>query len=322
MASPLVSVVLPTYNRAELVVRAINSVLSQTVADLELIVVDDGSTDRTPEALARMGDPRLRVLRLAANQGVAGARNAGIQQARGRFIAFQDSDDLWRPHKLARQMRALAQAGPGVGVCYCGLWRREPGRQIYVPGARTSIYQGQVFSRLLGCNFVSPQTALIGRDHLRGLGQVFDPALPPLEDWDLFLRLARAGCRFILVNEPLVESQLRGDSISADASRLLRAHQRLIDKHLPALAGRPWLRGRLWRSLAASHYALGLNLAAQGRKSQARSHFKLAWRRSPFHPKYLCSWAVSRGDPAWWLRALALRRGWSSSLPRAEQDGS
>jgi len=123
-----VSVVLPTFNRADTVGRAIRSVLDQTFTDLELIVVDDGSTDDTVAVLARFADPRLRVLRSTVNRGVSAARNKGIEEARGRFIAFEDSDDSWRPQKLQRQIDCLASAGEGVAVVGCG-WQLHEARR-------------------------------------------------------------------------------------------------------------------------------------------------------------------------------------------------
>ena len=98
--APLVSVVMSTWNRAGLVTRAVHSVMGQTYRDLELIVIDNGSTDRTPEALAAIRDPRLRIIRIAVNAGAAAARNAGIRAARGQLIAFHDDDDVWFARKL------------------------------------------------------------------------------------------------------------------------------------------------------------------------------------------------------------------------------
>ena len=128
---PSVSVVIPAYNRAATIVAAIDSVLRQTWTDFELIVVDDGSTDGTLAAAAAVADPRLRLVPAPRNLGAAGARNLGVEEARGTWIAFQDSDDEWLPEKLAKQMARLATppaAGGngdgregGWGGCYCGL---------------------------------------------------------------------------------------------------------------------------------------------------------------------------------------------------------
>ena len=117
-----VSVVLPTFNRAETIRRAAESVLNQTHADLEVIVVDDGSSDRTEAVLAALKDPRLKYIKLDHNRGQSAARNAGMRAATGNLVAFQDSDDEWLPDKLARQLEALT-SDPDAGGVYCDLLR-------------------------------------------------------------------------------------------------------------------------------------------------------------------------------------------------------
>ncbi len=112
-AAPVVSVVIPTRNRCALLARALGSVLAQTHEELEVIVVDEASTDRTPEVIAAVADPRVRLLRHEIARGAAGARNAGVKAARGRWCAFLDDDDLWAPTKLASQLGAL-EANPGA----------------------------------------------------------------------------------------------------------------------------------------------------------------------------------------------------------------
>ena len=103
----MISVIIPTYNRASLLPRALDSVLRQTWEDLEVIVVDDASRDDTPQVMAACTDPRVRYIRLEKNSGACVARNTGVAQARGEWIAFQDSDDLWLPEKLEKQMAYL-----------------------------------------------------------------------------------------------------------------------------------------------------------------------------------------------------------------------
>jgi glycosyltransferase involved in cell wall biosynthesis len=118
---PKISVIIPAYNRAGAIRLSAESVLRQTVSDLEVIVVDDASSDGTPEAAEAIGDPRLRVIRLAENRGPSGARNAGMEAARGEWIAFQDSDDEWLPSKLERQFAAMERLGPDTIGAYCGM---------------------------------------------------------------------------------------------------------------------------------------------------------------------------------------------------------
>ncbi len=118
--APLISVVLPTFNRKRLLPRAINSVLNQTYKNLELIIIDDGSTDNTEEIVKAYSDTRIRYCKQKLNRGGSAARNAGIKLAKGELISFQDSDDEWLPEKLERQVRKFSEVGDDVGVIYCG----------------------------------------------------------------------------------------------------------------------------------------------------------------------------------------------------------
>ena len=134
-ASPLISVILPTYNRAHTLMRAVTSVLNQDYREIELIVVDDASTDGTTELLESIADPRLRVIRHDHNKGVAGATNTGIQAARGEIIAFQDSDDEWLDGKLSHQMARLA-AAPSDCVCVLSPSSRAKPKSASFPARR------------------------------------------------------------------------------------------------------------------------------------------------------------------------------------------
>ena len=118
-----VSVIIPTCNRAHLIGRAVKSVLAQTYRDIEVIIVDDGSTDNTEEVVKSFDDPRIRYVKLDVNKGAAAARNAGIRLARGGFVAFQDSDDEWCREKLADQMDSFRDLSMKTGVVFTGIWR-------------------------------------------------------------------------------------------------------------------------------------------------------------------------------------------------------
>src|SRR5690625_3525723 len=149
--APTVTVVIPTYNRAHVVHRAIDSVLGQTFADFELIVVDDGSTDGTEAVLSTYTDPRIRYLVQLVNRGVSAARNRGIKEARGEFVAFLDSDDEWFPEKLERQVNRFKRAPDNVGLVYCGVETvgRPSGPWIYEPAHR-----GDIYNKLLERNVI------------------------------------------------------------------------------------------------------------------------------------------------------------------------
>ena len=182
---PRVSVVIPTYNRAWTLGEAIDSALGQTFESFEVLVVDDGSTDGTAKLLGRYGSA-VRVLR-QTNQGVSAARNAGIRSARGELIALLDSDDLWRPEKLARQV-AYFDALPGALICQCQeIWIRNGVRVN--PKQRHRKPAGDIFSRSLELCLVSPSAVMMRRRLLSQVG-FFDESLPACEDYDLWLRVS------------------------------------------------------------------------------------------------------------------------------------
>lgn len=196
---PRVSVIIPTYNRAALVKEAVASVLAQTYRDFELLVVDDGSTDGTPEALAAFGE-EIRVLPRPGRGGVSAARNAGMAAAQGEWLAFLDSDDLWLPEKLARQM-AFMEAHPQLLLSQTEeIWVR---RRVRVNPPRTHRKEGgRIFLRSLERCLVSPSAVVLHRRLFDDHGG-FDEDLPAAEDYDLWLRL---GWRYEvgLLPEPLI----------------------------------------------------------------------------------------------------------------------
>jgi glycosyltransferase involved in cell wall biosynthesis len=197
ITDPLVSVVIPTFNRGWIVRDAIDSVLGQTYADFELIVVDDGSTDRTPQILDAYGD-RLRVIR-QANQGVSAARNRGIDASSGPLIALLDSDDIWLHRKLAVQVDFF-KMNPAALICQTEeIWIRN-GLRVN-PGKRHRKPSGMIFERSLDLCLVSPSAVMVRRELFEKVG-LFDESLPACEDYDLWLRV---GCRFPvhLIDKPL-----------------------------------------------------------------------------------------------------------------------
>lgn len=179
----LVSVVIPTFNRARLVGRAVASVLAQTHAELECLVVDDGSSDDTRAVLAAFTDPRLTVTR-QANRGVSAARNAGLALARGNYLALLDSDDHFLPAKIERQLAFMRARG--YAVCQTQeIWMRG-GRRVNAM-AKHAKPQGDFFERALAMCLVSPSCVMFTRAFLEDVGG-FDETLPACEDYDLWLR--------------------------------------------------------------------------------------------------------------------------------------
>ncbi len=182
---PAVSVIIPTYNRQQPLRKAVDSVLDQTFSNFELIVVDDGSTDRTPELLADYGDA-LQVIR-QPNRGVSAARNRGISAASGDLLAFLDSDDRWLPGKLAAQV-AFFHTRPEALICQTEeIWIRNGVRVN--PGKRHQKPEGMIFVPSLDLCLVSPSAVMIRQTLLNDVGY-FDESLPACEDYDLWLRIS------------------------------------------------------------------------------------------------------------------------------------
>ncbi|MCJ8502417.1 glycosyltransferase family 2 protein [Desulfatitalea alkaliphila] len=197
-AEPRISVVIPTFNRAGIVTRAINSVLSQTRPPLEVIVVDDGSTDGTAALLERYAG-RIRVIR-QPNRGVSAARNRGVAAAAGEWIALLDSDDAWQQEKLARQVDHL-QRHPETVICQTEeIWIRNGVRVN--PKQRHRKLAGMIFEQCLPLCLISPSAVMLRRDLLTAAGG-FDESLPACEDYDLWLRLTWQH-PVHLIDEPLV----------------------------------------------------------------------------------------------------------------------
>jgi glycosyltransferase involved in cell wall biosynthesis len=217
------------HNRAATVVSAINSVLEQSYRNIELIVVDDASTDRSVELVEALDDPRIRVLGHESNRGAPAARNTGIEAAQGDFIAFQDSDDEWMPEKLAKQMRVLETSSRHVGAVYCGLVRIDESKPTYIPGPEVRVRSGNISRELLHGNFVGTPTLVVRRDCFTADNMFWDE-LPRFQDWELALRLADEW-EFAVVDEPLVRVQATEISISSDERAGAKALEMILDRH-------------------------------------------------------------------------------------------
>lgn len=187
MEKPLVSVVIATYNMGQYLADAIQSVLSQTWDNLELIIVDDGSTDNTPAVIEPfLTDDRVRYLP-QQNCGQPKAKNAGIRACRGDFIAFCDGDDLWEPEKLALQIPCLLE-NPSVGVVYSRVnYMDQSG--VFLRHDTPQGHSGKITEQLIVYNFIPFGTAMVRRSVLDDCG-VFDESLPMGIDWDLWLRIS------------------------------------------------------------------------------------------------------------------------------------
>jgi glycosyltransferase involved in cell wall biosynthesis len=281
---PTVSVILPTYNRAHIVGRAIQSVLDQTYRDFELIVVDDGSADNTEEMVKGFNDPRIRYIRHEMNKGGAAARNTGIEAAQGEYIAFQDSDDEWLSEKLEKQMRIFEKAPAQVGVVYTGFYAIKGDQKTYIPRPNVKIKEGNIHNELLRGNFVTTQAAVVRRECFERTG-IFDERLPRFQDWELFIRISKYYI-FNYVDEPLLNAFFSLDSISANQDALLKAFKLILEKHFHTFKNDKY-------SLASVQYSIG-NLSCQvGDMREGNEYLQQALRSNPLNLKYLVAALVS-----------------------------
>jgi glycosyltransferase involved in cell wall biosynthesis len=215
--SPLVSVIVPTFN-GELFVRAtLESVLAQTYAPIEVIVCDDGSNDGTLSILAEFGD-RIQLVR-QSNRGVAAARNRAAEIARGEFLAFLDHDDLWEPHMLATLVPMLVSR-TDCGLVYADAWIIDSQGELRGKRGRFLRYaEGAIFDRLLHGNFIPVETTLMRADLFRELGG-YDVRLRYLEDYELCLRIARRT-RVGFHAEPLARYRIHDHNLSHELEPML-----------------------------------------------------------------------------------------------------
>ena len=232
MVQPLVSVVIPTYNRQSMVCEAIESVLAQRCRDFEVVVVDDGSDDGTADEIEKTYGRAVRVV-TQRRQGVAAARNLGVRNSAGPYLAFLDSDDAWRPGKLETQV-AFMQAHPQAQICQTDeIWIRN-GRRVN-PKIRHRKPSGDVFRASLELCLVSPSAVLMARELFARVGG-FDKSFPVCEDYDLWLRIA-GDTPIHLIAEPLVikrgghADQLSFSTWGLDRFRV-RAIRKLLDSGL------------------------------------------------------------------------------------------
>lgn len=239
MAVPGVSVVIPVFNRAATVERAVRSVLEQSPPVLEVLVIDDGSTDETARVVGQIAaqDSRIRYVR-QPHAGANAARNRGIELAEGTLVAFQDSDDEWLPGKLQAQLTARQAAG-GPALVFCRQAVHEPGRPCrLVPDG--AVPPGGHRRQLLRENHISTQTVLVDKA-LLAASAGFDPVLRRLQDWDLWLGMLRQRRQqVVLVPKVLVNVYRQPDSISEDDPAYYAALERIVRKHWPLLAAHPY----------------------------------------------------------------------------------
>lgn len=225
--SPTISVVISAYNAERTILKTVESVQKQTFLDLEIIVIDDGSTDRTLELLQSITDERLKVFSYE-NGGLPIARNRGIDCAQGEFLSFLDADDLWTADKLAKQLAALQQHGQ-AGVAYSWTYYFIDGQEESILPYDPVFFAGDVYTKMLVNNFVaSGSNILVRREAIESIGK-FDPTLKSCEDWDFYIRLA-ARWQFVVVPKHQILYRQSTNTMTSKVEVVEKEALRVVEK--------------------------------------------------------------------------------------------
>jgi glycosyltransferase involved in cell wall biosynthesis len=312
MNDPKVSVIIPTRNRSRQLRLALRSALAQRDVDLEVLVIDDGSTDDTQATVSNVPDPRVRYLKRAASEGVSAARNAGIADARGRWIAFLDDDDVWAPTKVARQVDVMEANGRAWS--YAGDVTVDSELRI-LAGAPPPPPDEVV--RLLERHDSVPAGAsnvIVHADALSAAGP-FDPALTNNEDWDMWIRLGRGGPPDWVCN-PMVAISYHGDNASRNMVAMIRQLDVVATRYGIQVDRARHYRWAAWQALLEQHRAdairyYGRAVLAGDIKSLARAGVAL------FRPNHAISLAGSKDPIAEQDPWIAEARAWLDTLSGA-----
>lgn len=225
-----VSVIIPTYNREKTILRALQSVLDQTYTNLEVLIIDDDSTDSTAEIVNSISDERVKYIVLEKNGGPSNARNIGAQMASGEWIAFQDSDDCWHKDKLEVQM-VYAKEHPEFSMVYCMYnMNLEDERTITVPSEPLpKVMEGDMLATLLVRNVIGAPTTLLKRSDFLSVGG-YDTSYNALEDWEFALRFAITH-KIGFVPKALMECFMLNDGVSSNAGAYYEARCKMIGQY-------------------------------------------------------------------------------------------
>lgn len=223
-----ISIVIPTYNRSKTIVKSINSVLNQTYANLEIVVIDDGSTDGTESIIKKMQnkDRRIKYVKMPKNRGACFARNLGIKKSTGKYIAFQDSDDIYVKHKLANQLANLLNNASDLDFCKVQL-HTEHGKYVMpTKSQELALENSSVTDMLCDGNLISTQAILAKKEIFEKVS--FNPKMPRLQDYDLALRVAQ-HCNISYTDKILVNLYRQADSISSSKEKLYEACAMMVE---------------------------------------------------------------------------------------------
>ncbi len=288
--NPEVSVIIPTYNRGNLIARAIQSVLKQTHQNFEIIVIDDASADNTKEVIQSFNDSRIKYIKHQVNKGGSAARNTGIKIAQGKYIAFLDSDDEWLPEKLEKQVKKIKESNEKVGVIYTRYWILQNNKKFLSkePQKRGDIFEDELFE-----DWITPTSCvLVKKECFERVGG-FDENLPVRQDYDMWLRISKYFY-FDFIKEPLVKIYLDRDTnriTSTDFKKQISAENQILEKIKKEIYSWPLRKQK--KLISRHYYILGKRLCVNGNTFLGRKFFLKAVKTYPFSLSYFLFFLIS-----------------------------
>ncbi len=268
---PTVSVIIPTYNRAHVLGRSIQSVLNQTFQDFELIIVDDGSTDDTEKIVKNLSNEKVKYTKLQKNQGAGVARNIGIRLAKGDYIAILDDDDEWMPERLEKQMKVFSTAPMEVGVVYTRYIKYDS-LGDYIPPLKVAKKEGDLFKQLLFELHVQWQSSLIKRECFNKVGLISESMLYA-RDWEFLLRISQ-HYQFLYIDEPLAIIYEQPEDRFSKQERLIVDLQRILKMYFSQIK-----QDR--RVLAKYYFRIAYFSCSVGKIGQGRCYYLKSLRAYP-----------------------------------------
>jgi len=309
MKSPTVSVIIPTYNRAHLIGRSIQSVLNQTYQDFELIIVDDGSTDNTEEVIKKFQehDKRTKYIKHNKNKGGSAARNTGIKNAKGKYIAFLDSDDEWLIGKLKRQMKFIKNSSSEVGVFYTGfIYKNVLNRDTwkkYIPSKR-----GWIFEDILTENCVGTTSTVLIKSRCFEKAGLFNENLPSCQDWEMWIRIAKEY-QFDFIEDPLVRYYIHKSRISTDLKAKINGIMIIINEFSGEFISRKNIYSQ-------HHFNIGNLYCQMGNMKKGRELFLKAIKLYPFNLNYFIYLVSALINQDIYMKFARIKRIWLRNLKK------
>jgi len=264
---------MPTYNRAHFLRKSIDSVLSQTYENFEIIIIDNNSTDNTTELLKNYDDKRIKYVKNSENRGCAGGRNQGLELASGDYVAFLDSDDELFLTKFEKQLEKFRSLPSKFGLVYCGFCYAFSQTGQIVKYILPEL-QRNVYDNLLEKNIFPVHVPIVKRECFQKCG-MFDTSLPACEDWDIWIRIARQY-EFALIPDILAKYNIHGKQMVTDIESMILAKRMIVEKNKGELNKRRRVLASHLKQIA-SLYCLNDNLVA------GRKYYMASIKSDPFH---------------------------------------